>query len=365
MPAPNSITDLDPIAANNTPQGGDLVGGGLDDILRGHASIIRKQFSIAESVPSSSSLPIPDEGSYLRVTKAENDILTFTDTFDGRLIHLSFEAGITLKHSESLVLPGAKDIVTELDDAFAFVNTETGVWQCLARIPTADTVPFTATDLLDAQTVQEALELLGTAATLTATTSDHDSTEGRALRVGDFGLGGFMVSKDLASADPFGLYYDASAVSGGTFILNMPYQQNQGGFRLSNYPYQDRFYLQSSNNVSGSLKSAVEIYHTGNFNPASKANVSHTHTSGQITNFVSAATAALVNIEAGLVGSTCLLRSAVAVNPNSLVSGANLRFASADSITTSYSLSGTWRCMGYTSSTGSGSTAITVFIRIS
>lgn len=40
---------------------------------------------------------------------------------------------------------------------------------------------------------------LGSAATLTATTSTNDATAGRALRVGDFGLGGFAV--ELSSVD--------------------------------------------------------------------------------------------------------------------------------------------------------------------
>lgn len=86
---------------------------------------------------------------------------------------------------------------------------------------------------------------LGTAAELTATTGTTDSTPGRALRVGDFGFGGTMVASrgTTSPLSGFGAYYDGDTQEGGgTFFLNIPYTSTIAGFRISNLPYQNRFF---------------------------------------------------------------------------------------------------------------------------
>ena len=127
---PNSITDLDPIAANNSPKGSDDTGGAIDDLFRAHAAIIRKQFSVAADIVAASALPVPDEGSYVNVTGTAT-ILTFDDSFPGRVVWLRFEAGAVLTHSSSLILPGGANIKTKAGDLAQFVNESAGVWRCL------------------------------------------------------------------------------------------------------------------------------------------------------------------------------------------------------------------------------------------
>lgn len=49
MPVPSSVTDLDPVASNNSPAGSEPIGQNLDEYLRAHAAIIR-QVSDASNV---------------------------------------------------------------------------------------------------------------------------------------------------------------------------------------------------------------------------------------------------------------------------------------------------------------------------
>ncbi|MCX5462792.1 hypothetical protein [Alcaligenes parafaecalis] len=110
---------------------------------------------------------------------------------------------------------------------------------------------------------------------LNITQSSNDVTSGRLLKVGDFGIGGVMVTppKGRTNLNPMGLYYQASAVpfGGGSFFVEMPYSSTVGGFRLSNDPYKDRYYLNSWNKDISAYSNAVELFHTGNFDPDSKA----------------------------------------------------------------------------------------------
>ena len=46
---PESINDLSVIATNNVPQGGDNVGGTLDDILRAHATIMKRDLALKKA----------------------------------------------------------------------------------------------------------------------------------------------------------------------------------------------------------------------------------------------------------------------------------------------------------------------------
>ena len=55
MPIPTSVSDLDSVAANNSPAGTDVIGTTLDNYIRAHASII-KQVSDSLSASSGSSL---------------------------------------------------------------------------------------------------------------------------------------------------------------------------------------------------------------------------------------------------------------------------------------------------------------------
>lgn len=131
MAIPTSITDLNTSEAMNSPAGSDNVGGTLDNFLRIHAAIIKRQFSKGADINSASTTVIPPDCSFANVVKVASTINGFSDNFNGRIVYLKFEAGITLAHSSALVMPYAQNVVTEADDVACFVNESAGVWRCV------------------------------------------------------------------------------------------------------------------------------------------------------------------------------------------------------------------------------------------
>lgn len=59
---PESINDLSVIATNNVPQGGDNVGGTLDDILRAHATIMKRDLALKKAETAEGTSFTPDNG---------------------------------------------------------------------------------------------------------------------------------------------------------------------------------------------------------------------------------------------------------------------------------------------------------------
>lgn len=97
----------------------------------------------------------------------------------------------------------------------------------------------------------------------TAATRDVGTSAGEVLVVGDaFGLGGSIsngVSGDPIAPTGFGYY------SGVGFFINVRYTAHTAGFRISNRPYSNDFYLESSDSSNRETFSPrVSILHTGN-----------------------------------------------------------------------------------------------------
>jgi len=369
---PNSITDLDPIAANNSPKGSDDTGGAIDDLFRAHAAIIRKQFSVAESVPSAENLPVPAEGSFLKVTKSATEILTFSDAFPGRAVYLCFEDGITLRHSAALILPAAADIVTQADDTLMFVNEEAGVWRCLAgwKIDAGKMLAKVSNlDDLEDKEVARANLGLGSAALATIQTGYADTNLGRAMIVGGFGLGAGMVSQSTnisAGSLQTGFYYisaDAPYIyGGGRFTLNMNYGGDKAGWRLSNEPYTNRLFISGSNS-SGSvaLKKAAEVYTTDN-KPA-WGDVQDKPSTFAPT--VSGTGTAISQLAVGAVGTYALLTDLSTTSgrsPGATVAGSNLRYSNTYS-DTGTAPPGSWRLMGMTTSADNNNRHTSLWLR--
>lgn len=132
MAIPSSITDLDTNEAMNSPAGSDNVGGTLDNFLRSHAAIIRRQFSKGADINSASTTVIPPDCSFANVKKVASTINGFSGNFNGRIVYLKFDAGITLAHSSALVMPAGVSVVTETNDIVCFMNESPGVWKCLS-----------------------------------------------------------------------------------------------------------------------------------------------------------------------------------------------------------------------------------------
>lgn len=100
----------------------------------------------------------------------------------------------------------------------------------------------------------------------TAATRDVGESSGNVMRVGAFGLGGNMVnppSSPLGHSNPTGVYYGPNE-PGGMFFLDVRYIDTIAGFRISNKPYTNVFYLHGALGGSLELRPPVIISHSGN-----------------------------------------------------------------------------------------------------
>lgn len=133
MPIPNSIADLSTTVTLNSPQGGDPVGGNIDNYFRAHAALIKKSLSKgAFGLTSQSQLPVPADGLVFTVEIVGATINSFANVFDGRTIILHFTGVCTLVHSANLVLPTGGNIATISGDIAMFTQLSTGVWVCVS-----------------------------------------------------------------------------------------------------------------------------------------------------------------------------------------------------------------------------------------
>jgi hypothetical protein len=136
MPIPTSIADISTTAASNYPAGGDAIGTSLDDYLRTIQSIIKQQDSKGSDIASSTTITVPNAGSYFVVT-GTTTIATIADNWNGRQIALKFSGILQLTHSSGLILPGSANITTAAGDCLLAVNESTGVWRIVAFQPAA------------------------------------------------------------------------------------------------------------------------------------------------------------------------------------------------------------------------------------
>lgn len=167
MTIPSSITDLQATESLNSPQGGDQVGGNIDNYFRAHASIIKRQFEKGVSINSAATLPVPADGAFFNVTKLVSAITGFSDNFNGRIVYLKFDGEITLTHSAGLALPNGLSIVTINGDIGHFINEAPGVWTCLEYVSSAGRLG-TARAIKDGQTDYATAALLSLAGSGTA-----------------------------------------------------------------------------------------------------------------------------------------------------------------------------------------------------
>ncbi len=130
MPVPVTIADLSTTLTANSPQGGDPIGGTLDDYLRALSCIMKKQFSKGTDIAAATTLTIPVEGSYFVVTGAAT-VTALSQCFDGRVVRLRFGAGVVLTNSSALILPNNTNITTSAGDCASFVNDGTNIWRCV------------------------------------------------------------------------------------------------------------------------------------------------------------------------------------------------------------------------------------------
>jgi len=139
---------------------------------------------------------------------------------------------------------------------------------------------------------------LGTAATANVTTSALDSTAGRLLKVGDFGVGNGIsfTNSDMNSLTKMGFYYvgnctNAPEIYGGVFVAGSAGEPVQLWVGLVSSKVFVRKYQSSAG-----WSSWLELYHTGNLNwnslpakPATFPPSGHTHGANDIATAFTAA----------------------------------------------------------------------------
>lgn len=130
---------------------------------------------------------------------------------------------------------------------------------------------------------------LGTAASANVTTSNVDTVPGRVLKVGDFGVGGGVFTRDPDTNTAAGIYSIGSAqkeVPGGTIpgwatYINLSRSAHGEQLFVRNNTLQ--FRSRSSGTVDDPWGTLYSVWHNGNFDPSTKANTSHTHSASDIT----------------------------------------------------------------------------------
>lgn len=159
-----------------------------------------------------------------------------------------------------------------------------GSWSAWAELwHSGNTLPLGTTPA-SARTAME----LGSASLLTATTSQADATTGRALRVGDHGIGTPGTTLTDADITPSGLSAHfttnttANAANSWGALLNVRGNTSGHGFQIAKGNGQDSFWMRGSSGSSPfPYATWKELWHSGNFNPTAKQDLITAGTTAQ------------------------------------------------------------------------------------
>lgn len=129
MPVPSTMADLSLTAANNSPQGTDPIGNALDDYLRSIQAILRSTNALAPaSIASASTTDIGSAAAESVEITGTTTITSFGTAPAGIRRELRFTGSLTIVHSSSIQLPGAKNWQTAAGDVLTFRSLGSGQW---------------------------------------------------------------------------------------------------------------------------------------------------------------------------------------------------------------------------------------------
>ena len=136
MPVPNLVSDLDTNANNNSPPGTESAKGNIDNYLRAAFAFIKQNNNLVAGttaiLPSSSTVAIGAAAVNNVTISGTATISAFDSAAEGAIRYVVFSGVMTLTHNAtSLILPGAANIVTAINDTAILKSLGGGSWQCL------------------------------------------------------------------------------------------------------------------------------------------------------------------------------------------------------------------------------------------
>lgn len=132
MAAPSRITDLSATASSNSPSGGETVGTGLDDYLRGIQAVIRGDLATkGADIAAASTTDLGAVQGLSHDITGTTTITSFGTVAAGVWKIIKFEGALTLTHNAtSLILPGGANITTADGDVAIVCSEGSGNWRC-------------------------------------------------------------------------------------------------------------------------------------------------------------------------------------------------------------------------------------------
>src|SRR5690625_4083229 len=110
---------------------------GVGEPRSGSDAINRDFISKGDSIPLSAVIQLPRGGSMFRIV-GSGTIEGISSSFEGRQVWLTFDSGVTLKDSQTFIMPEGKDVEIGSSTTALFAEVESGVWKVMVpRMGTA------------------------------------------------------------------------------------------------------------------------------------------------------------------------------------------------------------------------------------
>jgi len=293
MPVPTSIADLSKNAADNSPAGTESAKGTIDDYFRAAFAFIRQLSDVAGgptvALSSAAVVNIGFAASINILITGTNPIAAFDNVADGTLRWVTFNGALTLVHSAALQLPGAGNITTVSGDAALFKSLGNGNWKCLSLMRGSVRYPESGLLLSDATTISIAQG--GTASVNAA---------GARANLGVPAAGDVLLKDQtnvstgtrlVSGAPPSIATMNGSNGNEDKVALIIGNNNNAGASAVIQFLRTGQFAAFLGLDTDNKFKvggysmgaNAYEIFHQGNFNPASYAALSGATFTGNIS----------------------------------------------------------------------------------
>lgn len=130
----SSIESWSTTASSNAPAGATSIGTGLDDNLREIQAVVRAAFaSLGSNIASASTTDLGAVAGLRHFITGTTTINSFGTLDSGIVKFVVFEGALTLTYNgTSMILPGARNLITAAGDQAIFQSEGSGNWRCIA-----------------------------------------------------------------------------------------------------------------------------------------------------------------------------------------------------------------------------------------